>query len=93
MAFPSWYLFALLAKNSQEIPTLSANPFPNCLPLNRIFLPFSRQRRHFSCLSLILPTNEVKGVLLCTLGSAPKFVKVCKKSPFLAKSLTSSTTV
>jgi len=55
---------------------------------NRHFLPFSRQRWLFACTSVIFPTNKVKGVLLCTLDSAPKCRKRCKNSCFLAKSLT-----
>ncbi len=69
-------------------PDKFRNQVQNGKSPNRHFLPFSRQRWLFSCTSLIFPTNKVKVLLLCTLGSAPKCRKRCKNSCFLVKSLT-----
>jgi len=69
-------------------PDTFRQPIPESQIPKQLFLRFSRLSRHFSCLSPIFPTNEVKGVMACTLGSSPKPGKVCKKRQIPALFLT-----
>lgn len=84
--------FALGLRISQKIPTLLDNPFQNQKQPARHFLVFSRLSRDFSVHFLIFPTNGVKGLLACPLGSLPKPGKRCRNWLFLGLFLTTRLT-